>query len=103
MSPSCLHNKTDWIHSGNTAWSQDARLLLIWNLVDGVDVYHVVDRPIFVRKLLVKIQRNNVKQVEFAWDGKYALCGSDTGEVHIWDIQKGLHVASLRHGNGQYI
>ena len=71
--------------------------------MDGVDVYHVVDRPIFVRKFSIKIQRNNVKQVEFGWHGKYALCGSDTGEVYIWDIQEGVHLMSLRHGDGQFI
>lgn len=91
------------LHSGNTAWSPETRLLLVWDLVDGMDVYQIVDRPVFVRKFSMKIMRNNVKQVEFGWHGKYALCGSDTGEVHVWDIQDGVQISSMQHGDGKFV
>lgn len=88
--------------SGNTAWSPETKLLLVWNLLDGVDVYHVVEQPVWIRKLRVKVKKNNVKQVEFGWSGKYAMSGSDTGEVYIWDVQLGSLVATLRHGAGGF-
>ncbi|KAG1898412.1 uncharacterized protein F5891DRAFT_906295, partial [Suillus fuscotomentosus] len=60
----------------NTAWSLETRLLFVWNLIDSIDVYHLADHPVFVQQFSIKIQRNNIKQVEFVCHGKYALCGS---------------------------
>ncbi|EAU85001.1 hypothetical protein CC1G_04097 [Coprinopsis cinerea okayama7 len=73
---------------GNMAWSEDLRLLCIWNLTDGMDLYKLEDaaaaRPLYQRRIPVAIHRNLPFQVTFL--SRYGLaCGSDTGEAFIWD------------------
>ncbi|KAH7908124.1 WD40-repeat-containing domain protein [Hygrophoropsis aurantiaca] len=84
---------------GDTAWSPDKNLLLIWNLIDGIDIYHVGEHPIWVRKLVVKVKRNVVKQIEFGKHSQLAISGSDSGEVFLWDIETGKQVLVLIHGS----
>lgn len=73
--------------------------MVVSNLMDGVDVYRVVDRPQFERRLRVPRIRNNVpQQVCFAQDSQLIVSGSDRGEVYIWESATGTCVQVLRHG-----
>lgn len=62
-------------------------MLLVWNLADGIDLYHVTDRPVWIKKLWVSIRQNIVIQVAFGVKGQYAISGTDNGEVIIWDLK----------------
>jgi hypothetical protein len=62
-------------------------MLLVWNLADGIDLYHVTDRPVWIKKLRVSIRQNIVIQVAFGVKGQYAISGTDNGEVIIWDLK----------------
>jgi hypothetical protein len=73
----------------------------VWNLLDGIDVYHVVEAPIWVRKLCINIRQNNVKQLDFACNDEYAISGSDNGEVSIWEVSSGVRLQVLIHGPGK--
>ncbi|EGO28142.1 hypothetical protein SERLADRAFT_433992 [Serpula lacrymans var. lacrymans S7.9] len=88
------------LHSriGNTSWWPATRSLLVSNLVDGVDIYRITDRPTFIRKLPVRITRNYTKQVHFGWNGALAVCGSDRGEVYLWEVESGTPHQVLVHG-----
>ncbi|KAF8225586.1 hypothetical protein L208DRAFT_1305626 [Tricholoma matsutake] len=72
---------------GNTAWSTSTGMLLVWNLADGINLYHVTDRPVWIKKLRVLIRQNIVIQVAFGVKGQYAISGTDNGEVIIWDLK----------------
>lgn len=85
---------------GNTAWSPATRLLLVWNLVDGVDVYHIVECPVFVRKLRVTIDRMYICQVDFGCQGVLAASGTDKGKVRIWNMNSVEQATALTHGHG---
>ncbi|KAH7920017.1 WD40 repeat-like protein [Leucogyrophana mollusca] len=85
---------------GHTAWSPETSLLLVWNLVDGIDVYHIGEHPVWVRKFCVRVKRNNVKQVELGRHGQLAISGSDSGEIFFWNIQSGAQELVLIHGSG---
>lgn len=79
---------TDNAARGNLAWSTHSNTLLVWNLSDGVDVYHIQHhgQPVWVKKLGMDVKRNMVVQVAFGNEGKLAMSGSDRGEVWIWDL-----------------
>ncbi|KAI6023150.1 hypothetical protein BKA83DRAFT_4054058 [Pisolithus microcarpus] len=88
---------------GNTAWSAATRLLLVWNLVDGIDVYHIVERPVLVRKLRVNISRMYVCQVDFGCQGLLATSGTDKGKVCIWNMNSAEQSTVLTHGHGMLL
>ncbi|KIJ11053.1 hypothetical protein PAXINDRAFT_157446 [Paxillus involutus ATCC 200175] len=77
-------------------------MLLVWNLQDGVDVYHFTNLPAnrftSIRKLRVKIRTNHPNQVVFDSHGKLAIGGSDNGEVYLWKVDSGERVQTLTHG-----
>ncbi|KAI5991403.1 hypothetical protein EDD15DRAFT_2131536, partial [Pisolithus albus] len=83
---------------GNTAWSAATRLLLVWNLVDGVDMYHIVEHLVFVRKLRVTFGRMYVCQVDFGCQGLLAASEMDRGKVCIWNINSVGQAMVLSHG-----
>jgi len=87
---------------GSTAYHESAAKLLVWNLLDGVDIYRLTDQPtshlVFVRKLRVKIRRNQINRVQFDVSGTKAICGGDNGEVSVWDIENGELIQTLPHG-----
>lgn len=74
---------------------------MIWNLLDGVDIYQITDRPIWLCKLRVNVRENYPKQVDFGRRGELAVCGSDKGEVYAWDIASGIQFQVLVHGSGE--
>ncbi|KAH7904670.1 WD40-repeat-containing domain protein [Hygrophoropsis aurantiaca] len=108
ISPWCLlwRNKLT-TRIGNTSWSEENRMLLVWNLLDGVDVYHFKDEPTdrftLVRKLRMKIRVSHCVQVDFDLHGKTAIHGSDNGEVFLWTVDSGEQVQVLTHGHGIFI
>ncbi|KAF8233963.1 hypothetical protein L208DRAFT_1264266, partial [Tricholoma matsutake] len=51
------------------------------------DLYHVTDRPVWIKKLQVSIRQNIVIQVAFGVKGQYAISGTDNKEVIIWDLK----------------
>lgn len=90
------------LYSGNTAWSAPSRRLLVWNLVNGLDMYQVSNGITLARTFVVRIRRNHVKQVDFAQNDSLAVCGGDRGEVYIWEISSGKQFQVLLHGSGQF-
>ncbi|KAI5983196.1 WD40-repeat-containing domain protein [Pisolithus albus] len=87
---------------GSTAYHEGSKTLLVWNLIDGIDVYQLMDCSLyslkFVRHLQIQIRRNRICHVQFDLDGKRAITGSDNGQVLIWDVNSGQLVQALRHG-----
>ncbi|KAH7918965.1 WD40 repeat-like protein [Leucogyrophana mollusca] len=92
---------------GSTAWHEATRTLLVWNLVDGIDVYRFTDNPTnrfgFVRKLRVRIKRNHINLVQLSASGNFAISGSDNGEVYIWDVESGRQTQVLGHSKGMVL
>lgn len=80
-------------------WHEEARLLAIWNLEDGVDVYRV-DRDFIPlpRKVCLNIRRNYVIQVQFI-DADTLVVGSDNGVVLIVNLTSLSVVMKLNHEN----
>lgn len=90
--------------SGNTAWDDGTRTLLVWNLNDGISVYRIDDGPpVLIAKLKVTISRNFPVQVTFGPNAHLAISGSDNGHVYTWDLRthKPLHV--LQHCRGSEV
>jgi WD40 repeat protein len=79
-------------------------MLLVWNLVDGIDVYQLIGEPaphlVRIRHLRIKIRRNRVCFVQFDHDGKTAIAGGDNGQVLTWSLSSGKLVQVLPHGKG---
>ncbi|KAH7906901.1 WD40-repeat-containing domain protein [Hygrophoropsis aurantiaca] len=91
---------------GCSAWNEAARTLLVWNLYDGIDIYHLKDDPTnrleLVRKLRVKVKVNRINLVRFDTSGKVAISGSDNGEVYLWEIKSGQRIQTLTHEKEMY-
>ncbi|KIN95631.1 hypothetical protein M404DRAFT_165279, partial [Pisolithus tinctorius Marx 270] len=91
---------------GATAYHEETRMFLIWNLIDGIDIYHLSDKPMaclhHVHHLWVTIQCNHICQVHLSLDGLVAITSSDNGQVMLWDIHSGKLTQSLQHGKGEF-
>lgn len=103
----CCYSGTDldlpYLISGNMAWSAAKRTISVSNLLDGVDIYRLTERPFFEKRLLVgRIRCNVPQQVGFAQNGELVICGSDKGEVYVWDRTSSYLLRTLRHG-GTYL
>ncbi|KAI6114731.1 WD40-repeat-containing domain protein [Pisolithus croceorrhizus] len=87
---------------GSTAYHEGNKTLLVWNLVDGIDVYQLMDcSPYslnYVRHLQIRVRQNRICHVQFDSDGKKAITGGDNGQVLIWDVSSGQVVQALCHG-----
>jgi hypothetical protein len=95
--------------SGSTAYHDGTKNLLVWNLVNGIDVYRLTDdhggrapRLTYVRPLRVQIRRNRIAQVQFDVDGTTAIAGGDNGQVLTWDLTTGKAAQTLPHGQGEF-
>ena len=75
------------------------RSLLVWNLSDGMDIYHIMDRPVFVKKLQLEVVRMYTFQVDFARHGSIAICGTDREEVCLWELETQRILTVLTHGH----
>ncbi|KAG1794228.1 WD40-repeat-containing domain protein, partial [Suillus plorans] len=87
---------------GSSAYSDSLGSLLVWNLVDGINVYRLTDNPtchlLLVQTLRIKIRRNRICDVQFDSTGEFAISGSDNGELHLWNIDSGQLDQALCHG-----
>ncbi|KAI6095173.1 hypothetical protein EDD16DRAFT_1439248, partial [Pisolithus croceorrhizus] len=87
---------------GSTAYHEASQLLLVWNLVDGVDIYRLAYQPMsslhHIRHLRLKIRRNYICHVQFDSDGKVAITGTDNGQILLWDVNSGQLAQVLHHG-----
>ncbi|KIK12474.1 hypothetical protein PISMIDRAFT_120831, partial [Pisolithus microcarpus 441] len=89
---------------GSTAYHEGSKTFLVWNLVDGIDVYRLMDcSPYslnYIRHFQIQIRRNRICHVQFDSDGKKVITRSDNGQVLIWDVSSGQLVQALHHGQG---
>ena len=83
------------------AWSQESRRLLIWNLDDSVDVYESCEdnHLRYLHMFRVPALWNFIKLVDFVEHGDKTICGTDGGEIDIWDIESGIIVQRLTMGS----
>ncbi|KAF8325702.1 WD40-repeat-containing domain protein [Amanita rubescens] len=83
---------------GNTAWDDETRTLLVWNLNDGISVYRIDDGPpVLITKLEMTIRRNFPVQVTFGPNACLAISGSDNGHIYTWDLHTRKLVQVLQH------
>jgi len=83
------------------AYHEGTQMLLIWNLIDGCDIYSLKDqRLIHIHHFHLKIRRNHICQVQFDSDRKIGITGSDNGQLLLWDIASGQLAQALQHGEG---
>lgn len=86
------------------AWSPKKRTILVSNLVNGVDLYKLEEDLFFDRRLLVgRIRRNVPQQIGFAQNDEVIVCGSDRGEVYLWDESSNFSLQTLRHGSESHL
>ncbi|KAI5993168.1 WD40-repeat-containing domain protein, partial [Pisolithus marmoratus] len=87
---------------GSTAYHDMTQSLLIWNLHDGVDIYHVcnssTEQLLHVQKLHVKTRDLCICGVQFDVTGSAAIVGRDNGKVSIWNIESAKPMQVLSHG-----
>ena len=74
--------------------SSDEKLFLVYNLLDGVDVYEFPDMVI-LRTIRAPSSHRFIKQVCLAKDSTMVLQGSEMGRVFIADLKNGLPLCSL--------
>ncbi|KAG1842715.1 hypothetical protein C8R48DRAFT_619401 [Suillus tomentosus] len=90
---------------GSLAYFEPLSYLLVWNLLDAIEVYQLTDNPtchlLLIKMLRVRIRRNHICDVQFDCTGKSAISGSDNGEVHLWDIDRGQLKQVLPHRKGK--
>ncbi|KAI6146025.1 hypothetical protein BKA82DRAFT_69531, partial [Pisolithus tinctorius] len=84
---------------GHTAWSLETGHLLVWNLHNSIDIYHMMEnsQPVLIHNLHVKIRHNNPKQVELGWHGEIAINGTDNGEIQLRKVMSGNQRCILHH------
>lgn len=85
---------------GNSAWDDETQTLLVWNLEDGIDIYHIDNGLNRVGKINMKIHQNMVIQLEFCNHHSYFISGSDHGDVYIWDVNSQRPYQILHHSPG---
>lgn len=84
--------------SGFSAISPDLRRLLVYNLKDGMDIYEFGDNiPRRSFKQTPDADRNYPTMTSFLNGGKSVICGSQGGDVRIWDTATGIHQQTLSH------
>ena len=69
---------------------------------DGVDVYLLNDRPVFLKTLRVNLsdpRKHLAMQMVFLNDSEFVV-GTDNGEAHIWSIPRAQVIQTLTYRNG---
>ncbi|KAF5329098.1 hypothetical protein D9611_014310 [Ephemerocybe angulata] len=73
----------------NIAWSEEERIIAVWNLENGVDLYRLDDQPgaqpSYLSRIVVRIRKNYPIQLQFLPDGPLVV-GSDRGVVRVYNI-----------------
>ncbi|TFK58533.1 WD40 repeat-like protein [Pluteus cervinus] len=90
---------------GNMTWSEPTSRLLIWNLEDGVDIYRLQNPqrlPVYVASFRVRMDTMSVP-VQMCCSSRHslALCGSNLGALHLWDITSNTHRQTIIHESGK--
>ncbi|KIJ10016.1 hypothetical protein PAXINDRAFT_157731 [Paxillus involutus ATCC 200175] len=90
---------------GNTAYHDASGTLLVWNLVDGIEIYQFISQPTvcvtFIRKIQLQWRRNYISQLCLDARGQIGVCGGDNGEVYTWNIELQA-VQVVAHHSSQY-
>lgn len=72
--------------------------MIVTNLQDGVDLYPVGQSQITQRYRYTPDPSNNVPvSVAFLHGSQHVTCGSNYGEVCIWDTETGQNCQTLLH------
>ncbi len=85
--------------SARSALSSDEKMIAICNLFDGFASYSLETRE-KVRHYPVEIHQNVPLPVLFIHEGNYILCGSDCGDVSVFNGVDGSLQQVLRHPGG---
>ena len=99
-----LTDMHDWSwHSGNSAYHEATGTLLVWNLIDGMDVYNLTAQQnsatfVFSRKININFWHTHISHICLDASGRVAICGSDMGEVYIYEVSTGSLRQVLPHG-----
>lgn len=83
----------------------DQRLILISNLINGVDRYEISSvSPALQQQQSFKhsVRLNIPLHVASALQGRWIICGSDDGSVRIFDQRTETIIKCLRHGESMY-
>ncbi|KAF8867894.1 WD40-repeat-containing domain protein [Infundibulicybe gibba] len=95
QSSNIMWNKTLTGGIGNATLSPDETLLLVDNLTTGMfDMYHFPASTPSITFPLTST-RHFIKQCVFAEGAKFAVCGSNSGRVHVVDVATGEPTQSL--------
>jgi hypothetical protein len=84
------------------ALSRDQRMLVVSNLVSGVDTYAVPPRQL-IRSFNHNISINKTLQVASALQGALIIAGSDDGCVRMFEQRTGLLYGLLSHSGGKFL
>ena len=71
--------------------------------MDGMDVYNLTAQQnsvtfVFSRKINANFRRTRISHVCLDASGQVAICGSDMGEVYIYEVSTGSLRQVLPHG-----
>ena len=90
-----------WNVSGHATISGDGGILIVSNLIDGVDTYAIPPQEL-LRSFRHPINSNVPLLVSFVMDSSLIVVGSDDGCPRIYDHHTGHLSMSLPHGNGTF-
>ena len=90
------------VSSGAATISGDGGMLIVSNLVDGVDTYAIPPREP-LRSFRHPINRNVPLLVSSPTGSPLIVVGSDNGRPRIYDHHAGHLSASLPHGEGKLL
>lgn len=80
-------------------WNEEGRLLAVWNMDDGVDLYKIDGSFVPIpEKITLKIERNFVIQVRFV-DSETLVVGSDRGQTLVINASSRAVVRKLNHND----
>jgi len=89
--------------SGNITWSNEAKILAVQNLRDGVDIYRLTEGKLVLSHHLPMIEQfRTVKHVDFTCGGSILFSGSDFGKIQKWRLPECEELETLSHGSCEF-
>ncbi|OJT09660.1 hypothetical protein TRAPUB_13856 [Trametes pubescens] len=86
---------------GGTALSPDHRRIVVYNLIDGLDVYALPPQKKAKVKMSFKLdakpRQRHKMQVTYVNRGHGVVCGTTTGKISIWETHTGEVAQHLPH------